>query len=331
MNLKQCFSNAVTVALGLALSGCAGFGLDSSGPGDYDATAARAQYKSMMNSQVSSAPKFRDIDQQPSAVERLREGDHQRDQGRTQEAVIAYFRAAQLEPRDMTPMLRIAYLQLVGNPQAAEVSFRDVIKKEPEMAEAWLGLGLAQFSQGKAPEARISLEKAIEISPDAVAIRTPLGAVYDRLGEHALAQEQFHMALAAKPNGLSELNNLAVSLMMSGDYQGAEVYLRKAIRVSSTDEATLNNLGLSLAFQGRTVEAIEVFTRAVGRQAAFNNLGYVYYLNGKNEEAQKAYEHALLMGGDHEESILENLRDLHAAQAVQTAQQTGGEASLIAP
>ncbi len=330
MNLNKFFSSFVTAALALSLSGCAAFGLDPVGPGDYDATQARSQYKSMMNAQVSSAPRAGEMGQ-ASKTERMREGDQKRAQGNPQEAVIAYFRAAELDPQDMTPMLRIAYLQLVGNAPAAEVSFDDVLKKEPELTDAWLGLGLAQFSQGKNEEARVSLEKAIELSPEFVAIRTPLGAVYDRLGEQELAQAQFRLALASKPNGLSELNNLAVSLMMSGDYSGAEVYLRKALLVNSTDETTLNNLGLSLGFQGRNVEAIEAFTRAGDRQIAFNNLGYVYFLNGKNKEAQKAYEQALLIGGDHEETILENLRDLHAAEAVQTAQQSSDEAMQIAP
>jgi Flp pilus assembly protein TadD len=309
------------------LSGCASLGSDNDGPGEYDAAKAASQYNS-----VSSAPRAEDMGKEPSATDRLNEGDRNRDKGNLQEAVLAYLRAASLNPQDMTPTLRIAYLQLTGDATLAEKSFFDVTEKDPQLTEAWLGLGLAQLAQGKSAEARTSLERAVELSPDAVAIRTPLGAVYDQLGEHALAQEQFTLALAAKPHGISELNNLAVSLMMSGDHQGAEVYLRKALMVDDEDEATLNNLGLSLGFQGRTVEAIEVFTRAGDRQSAFNNLGYVYFLNGKNDEAVKAYERALLIGGEHDKTILKNLRDAQAAQlALQEIAQSSEVETVLIP
>jgi len=321
------FSVFVSVAFSLGLSGCASLGLDNGGPGNYDALKANSQYNS-----VSSAPRAEDMGKEPSATDRLQEGDRNRDKGNLQEAVLAYLRAASLNPQDMTPTLRIAYLQLTGDSTLAEKTFLDVTEKDPQLTEAWLGLGLAQFAQGKASEARTSPERAVELSPDAVAIRTPLGAVYDQLGEHALAQGQFTLALAAKPHGISELNNLAVSLMMSGDHQGAEVYLRKALRVDDDDEATLNNLGLSLGFQGRTVEAIEVFTRAGDRQSAFNNLGYVYFLNGKNKEAVKAYERALLIGGEHDKTILKNLRDVQAAQlAAQETRQLSEAGALLIP
>ncbi len=320
------FSGFVAVAFSLSLSGCASLGLDNGGPGEYDAMKAASRYNS-----VSSAPRAEDMGKQPTAADRLNEGDQNRDKGNLKEAVLAYLRAASLNPKDMTPTLRIAYLQLTGDSSLAEQSFFEITEKDPELTEAWLGLGLAQFAQGKAADARTSLEKAVELSPNAVSIRTPLGAVYDQLGEHALAQEQFTIALAAKPHGISELNNLAVSLMMSGDHQSAEVYLRKALMVNDENEATLNNLGLSLGFQGRSVEAIEVFTRAGDRQSAFNNLGYVYFLNGKNEEAVNAYERALLIGGEHDKTILKNLRDAQAAQlsAQELAQSNEVETALI--
>ena len=64
---------------------------------------------------------------------------------------------------------------------------------------------------------------------------------------------------------------------------------------------------MSVARQGRYDEAFELFQGAGTAQAAHNNLGYAYFLNGETERAVEEYERALLVGGEQQLVVLRNL------------------------
>ena len=68
-----------------------------------------------------------------------------------------------------------------------------------------------------------------------------------------------------------------------------------------------NNLGLALGRQERYAEAAQAFTSAGDAQAAANNLGYVYLLNGHTTEAIAHFERALQAKGNDRRTVLRNL------------------------
>lgn len=290
----------------LLLGGCASLNLGSGSEASYDPEAARAQYRSMMKNQAAGAVAPA-AEKQPTSESRLFDGDRYQREGNLQAAVLAYFDAARLNPSDIAPRLRLAYLEIQVNPDRAERSFQKLLEEEPENPSIWHGLGLAKLAQSQLEEALDALQRAASLDPESAEIRSALGAVHDRLGQHEPAQEQLRQALDLEPESPLALNNLAMSHLLTDRWEEAEVLLRRASRADPRNQAILNNLGLAVGLQERYEEALEIFRQAGDEQSAQNNLGYVYYLNRDLQNAITSYEKALLKKGDHVPTVLRNL------------------------
>jgi Flp pilus assembly protein TadD len=246
-------------------------------------------------------------DDSASVDDKLTMGDHYHQRGNLARAAVAYLQAARLDPDAIEPRLRLANVELTVDPTRAERSFLAVLEKESEETMAWFGLGLARLAQANLEGAREALERAAELDPESPAPRSALGAVYDRLGRHGLAQGQLERALELDPNDVAVLNNLGISYLLAGRAPKAEELFRRAVELDWDDRATHNNLGLCVGMQERYEEALEVFRQSGDEQSALNNLGYVYFLTGQPEEAVRVYERALLAGGGENEVVLSNL------------------------
>ena len=109
------------------------------------------------------------------------------------------------------------------------------------------------------------------------------------------------------PKNSAIVNNYGISSLLAGDPESAEDAFRRAISVESRDPAYRNNLGIALGRQRRYADAMKAFQSAGSEQAAENNLGYVYYMNGQLDDAVANDELALQAEGDDKLKILRNL------------------------
>ena len=282
------------------LGGCAKLPFDLPSHPLYDAQPARDHHRATLRDQATRESGRVAVDQRLLGDRYFRQGDLQR-------ALLAYFRAARLDPDDLQPRLRLARLEIGANPLRAERSFEALVSEEPDEPEAWFGLGLARLARSDLEGARLALVRAVKLDPNSVPFRSALGAVHDRLGQHLEARESLERALELAPDEVSVLNNLAVSYLLTRELRKAEELLRRAAEVDPQDGATQNNLGLSVGLQGRYDEALRIFRRGGNEQSAQNNLAYLHYLNGHAEAAVEIYERALLAGSDDEMTILRNL------------------------
>jgi Flp pilus assembly protein TadD len=81
------------------------------------------------------------------------------------------------------------------------------------------------------------------------------GAVSDRLGNHAAAQEYYREALKIAPNEPSILNNLGLSYLLDKQLKLAEDTLKQAAAQGSVDPRIRANLALALSLEGKFAEA----------------------------------------------------------------------------
>ena len=237
--------------------------------------------------------------------------------GEVERAMRLYFDAFRLDPSDARAHEGIAYLQLSGEPQRAATVFERVIAENPESAMAHAGLGLARLALGEPAAAVAPLERAIELEPDSSSAHYALAVVFDLLERHAEAQVHGRRARELKPHDSGIVNNLGVSYLLSGDTASAEAAFREAVRLEPRDLAYRNNLGLAVGSQQRYEEALKAFRGAGTEQAAENNLGYVYFLNGEYDDAIHHYERALMADGDEKLTVLRNLNAAVDARSAQ--------------
>jgi Flp pilus assembly protein TadD len=308
----------VAVALlALSMSACANLpGIGSLFGGD-PATRrmekmAEAQREAARAEQPEPAPR--------TFEQELANADRYRDSGELSGALWHYVSAHALDPNSPTPRLRIAFIQLKNDPLIAEELFRELLQQGNESAGLLGGLALAQRAQGKRLEARRSVESARLLDPMAPVLIMLMGAILDDLGEYEEAQALFSDALATSPSDPGLLNNLGVSFLLAGKWDDAVWAFQRALSVQPDGLALHNNIGIALGRLERYDEAYGHFRKAGSPGAAHNNLGYVYYLNGRYEDAMHAYERALDLEGVDKLTVL---RNLEAAQQEQLALEPG--------
>lgn len=101
-------------------------------------------------------------------------GSLYRRQGRTQDAIQVYHRAAEVTPRRSYPQINLAMLYLHNNDlnnaekyrQSAEAKARRRLEDTPEDYWAWHDVALSQLLGGNANEAMRYFSEGIELSPD---------------------------------------------------------------------------------------------------------------------------------------------------------------------
>jgi Flp pilus assembly protein TadD len=121
------------------------------------------------------------------------------------------------------------------------------------------------------------------------------------------AQDHARQASELAPQNSAIANNYGIASLLAGDLKTAEKAFRGAISFEPRDPAYHNNLGIALGRQGRYADAMTAFRSGGSAQAAENNLGYVYYMNGLLDDAVAHYELALQAEGDEKLKILRNL------------------------
>jgi Flp pilus assembly protein TadD len=293
----------LAAALALGSSGCAWLG-----PG-------AAQREILEARRARSAATEAEAPRRKTVEERLAEADRLLAEGRGGQAVWRYAEAHRSDPTNPTPRSRIGLVEVSRDPERAEALFAEIVRDHPDSAEAHAGLGLARFAQDRLEPAREALERAVDLDPDSASALYWLAVVYDLLDRPDRARALAERARALAPNNAHIVNNLGVSYLVAGEFERAEQAFRAAILLDPEDAALRNNLGLALGRQGRYAEAMAEFRRAGTEQAALNNLGYLYYLNGDHARAIENFERSLKLGGGDRLTVVKNLQAAQDALA----------------
>jgi len=189
-----------------------------------------------------------------------------------------------------------------GELAAAESAYRSYIEAQPADAEALHLLGVLRGQQGGHAEARVLLDRAIQIAPDEARFRLGLGGVLLQLGEGDAARVQFEQALKLDPN-LVEAHSLVGHLALhDGDVDAAESRFRVGRRADEEDPTILFGLGNVYLARNDSVNAVKFLSRAAeikpddaGIQAS---LGRALFEQGAFAFAERAFENALRLRAD---------------------------------
>lgn len=123
--------------------------------------------------------------------------------GRVGEAAAAYYRAAELAPRETAPALALqaglGYAE-AGRLVEAENSFRLAVRRDATFARAWYNLGLLLAHGGRGTEAVTALENAERHAPGVADHPYALATVLLKLGDRDGARAAAGRALAIEPN-----------------------------------------------------------------------------------------------------------------------------------
>lgn len=141
----------------------------------------------------------------------------------------------------------------------------------PQSYELYLELGRSFLSANKPTEAAQAFVRSADFAPDTEAAPLAgLGLAFDRLENHAQAQDAYEIALQREPERVSTLSNYGLSLALTGQLHQAEAALRKAVEQPGADVRVRQNLALILGLQGRFDEMAAVDPSAPTRSVEAN-------------------------------------------------------------
>jgi len=309
-------TSLLVALLGLNGAGCASLWGKSQPQTSLD------EYREYMAERAAAGVEEVEQEQEPSFDEKLEAAQRFHRAGDAEHAMRLYFDAFRLDPMDTRAHAGIAYLQLARQPERAQEVLLQVIETNPNSTMAYVGLGLAKLAQNEADAAAAYLEQAIALSPDSANAHDAYAVVLEALQRYGEAQTHARLASELAPQNSAIVNNYGIASLLAGDAESAEKAFRSAISFGPRDPAYRNNLGIALGRQGRYAEAMKAFRSAGSTQAAENNLGYTYYMNGLLDDAIAHYELALKAEGDEKLKILRNLNSaLDAKRAAESAPQ----------
>ncbi|MCR9271048.1 MAG: hypothetical protein NXH72_13730 [Hyphomonadaceae bacterium] len=150
-------------------------------------------------------------------------------------------------------------LRAIGSHERVIEIASAAIPIHPQGYELYLEMGRSFMAMNRPDEAARAFVRSADFSPETDA--TPLaalGVAFDRLEEHAQAQDAYTLALQREPNRASTLSNYGLSLALTGRLIEAETALRQAVAADETNPRIRQNLALILGLQGQFDEMMMV-------------------------------------------------------------------------
>jgi len=203
-----------------------------------------------------------------------------------------------------------AALQSDGRADEAIVHYQRALEYKPDHVPALNNLGTAQAAQGDVPSAVQNYERALAIDPDYASAHYNLANALLRRGESQRAAEHFRLAVKSDPGSLEAHTNLGIALRVQGRFDDAIAEFRAALAFDPKLAATHRNLADALASAGRRDEAIASMRQAVQLDAkdgaAHYDLATLLVEAGQTSEAVGEFRAALALMPDSVD-VLNNL------------------------
>jgi tetratricopeptide (TPR) repeat protein len=238
----------------------------------------------------------------------LQIGDILRAAGRTDEALAAYVRAAELGT-SITPLTRQGDLYLrLGQPDQALQAYEEALALAPGDADALLGLAQAYALRGGGVDqadfanAEARLKRAAQLAPGNVNVTLALGDLYTAYGRHDGAAEQYRQALAAQPDDPLAQGRLASALLAAGELEAALQEQIKLVDLKPGDRGALLGLAVTYRALGQPDDAEAAYSQLLQQNAndpvVLVALGDLQVEQGLAAEAVALYQQALDSSAD---------------------------------
>jgi len=189
----------------------------------------------------------------------VRVGDHMLGSGEVDSAASFYRGAAERDPTDPEPRLRLAdMLDRQGDAAGALRAYLEVVAADPSNAAARVAAAGGLLRRGDPASAGLAEETLAPVAgprsrdPRALRLR---GVALDLLGRQAEAAEAYRRGIALAPADPDLRANLALSLAVAGQPGAAVEEARLAVGGPAASPAHRGNLVLVLMMAGRGTEA----------------------------------------------------------------------------
>src|SRR5439155_18320094 len=142
-----------------------------------------------------------------------------------------------------------------------------------------------------------------------------IALIYDRSDDLARAEQEYRRILQDDPRDATALYKLGDLSYRRGHWLIAEKHLTKALAVKPDLTEARVALGMALAQAGYHTESVQEFAKVLPKAEAYCELAFILKLQGKMQDAIRAYETALTF----EPAMPRALTELRKAREVDPA------------
>ena len=218
--------------------------------------------------------------------------------GRTAQAENIYREILRVDPNQADALYALGLLlnQLGRSAEAIDYLVR-LTALHPENADFQCNLGVVYWTAGRREDATTSFRKALEIRPDFAQAHSHLGVTLTAQARLDEAVTHYQRALELRPNFVDALSNLAATLTDLGRHDEAIEHYRAAVAADSENPVRCNQLANAMRELGQVTESISWYERALSLRpaypAALNNFGNALNHLGRLREAVDCYRKAV--------------------------------------
>jgi tetratricopeptide (TPR) repeat protein len=223
--------------------------------------------------------------------------------GRLTEVALSYQLMLERDPQNAEALLGMGLVALASGQTAAAVRMaRAGVEAAPEMLPAWVTLGQALKADQQAEEAEAAYTQAIRMDGMNSLARMGMGEL--RLAQKlpAEAAAEFGLALRRQPGMTAAWLGMGNALAMLGRYAEALEQYERALSLTPLLPEAEFAAGFALARLGRSKQAEQRYRRALHSRpdfaAAWLNLGCLQREMGKDIFAEAALKRALELRPD---------------------------------
>ncbi len=214
-------------------------------------------------------------------------------------------------------------LQQNGQLAQAQAIYEDVLKAQPEHADALHLLGIVTFQLGDPQRAIALIGKATQLHPNNADYHCNLGIVLAAIGQSGPASARYDEAISIRPEFAEAYNNRGLLQADSGRLDDAIESYDKALEIKPNFASAYSNRGIVLAERGQLEAAVADYEKAISISPnyaeAHSNLGIAQAKLGQPEAAVDSYDRAIALKPDYADAFynrgnaLKQLKKIDAA------------------
>ncbi|HEX8678815.1 MAG TPA: tetratricopeptide repeat protein, partial [Chthoniobacterales bacterium] len=220
------------------------------------------------------------------------------------EARAAFGRALEVEPKRSSSHFNLVIVSFAQQrPALALPHARRLTELEPKWADAWVLLSGCEEVVGHKEQSAAAARRATTIAPSMLAAWVQLARAENRLRRPQEAVRALNSAAEIAPDNATVQATAGFGLINLNRNAEAVRPLSRAARLAPKDYLVQAQLGWALYAAGQTEAAIQHLRRGTALNSsygpAWRHLGLAYQKQGREREAQEAFQRAarLMPGG----------------------------------
>jgi tetratricopeptide (TPR) repeat protein len=201
------------------------------------------------------------------------------------------------DPQALSAARRGAGLLREHQYEPAAAAYREALRLDPDIPEAWAGLALLFEQQGRHEEASAAYREVARLKPDDAVAWYNLGVVHRKLGQHARATFAYREAIRLDAKMAEAWHGLGLAHAGQGQRDDAIAAQRQAVQIRADFAAAWLSLASLYEHAEEDAEAVAAYREALRARpdhaGAWYNLAVLYRERGQLEDATAAFLEAI--------------------------------------